>query len=292
MFKLGMIGAENSHSIQISTLCNVEKVVPVRVPILWGEAPKYSKITAERGQIPEVVDDWREMLGKVDGVMIDHRHPEAHYEPAKFFIENGVPAFVDKPFTHSLRTAKHLLDLAEKGGVPVMSFSAIPVRPPFQEFRREVEAAGVVRAVNSNGPVDLKSRWGGVFFYGIHQVDAIIELLGANVRNVVCNRNHPNGVLCLMYPEGVVATINCLKKGGGGFHWRVCTDNGILFHPRPDAKPATENPYIKSAQLIHDLLKNGKSPFSRERMLAPIAVLEAAQKSLDKGGIPVKVAKF
>jgi len=292
MLKLGMIGAENSHSVQISTLCNVEKIAPVRVPLLWGEAPKFSKVTAEKGQIPEVVKDWREMLGRVDGVMIDHRHPGEHFEPAEFFVRNGVPAFVDKPFTHSLRRGKRLLDLAAEKGVPVMSFSAVPVRPPFRAFKSEVDAAGTVRAVNSSGPVDLKSRWGGVFFYGIHQVDAIIELLGTNVRSVVCSRNHPNAVISLLYPNGVVATINCLKEGGGGFHWRVCTDSGVLTHPAKDDKPSTENPYVSSVALIHEFLKKKRSPFSRERILAPIATLEAIQKSLDQGGVPVKVPAF
>jgi len=287
MLKLGIIGAENSHSYSVAKLCNVEKAVPMTVPMIWGETPEFAKVAAEKGAIPEIVNDWREMLGKVDGVMIDHRHPAPHYEPAKFYLEHKVPCFVDKPFTYRLHEAKSLLDLAEKMKTGICTFSAIPIQTAFQDFKKQVVASAPVRAVNSSGPVDIESKWGGIFFYGIHQVDAIIELLGTNVESVFVHRNPPNAVATMMYRGGTVATINCIKEGGGGFHWTVCTDKGVLTQ----SDKRDSNPYLPSVRLIQQLIETNKTLFPRERMLAPVAVLEAMEKSIETGR-PVAVPRL
>ena len=287
MLKLGIVGAENSHSYQVGKLCNIEKAVPLRVPVIWGETMKFAKTAAEIGSIPNIVKDYREMLGQVDGVMIDHRHPAPHFEVAKFFVENKMPVFVDKPFCYRLRQARALLDLARKKRVAITTFSAIPVQNAFQAFKKKLLKSGTVRALNTSGPADLKSKYGGIFFYGIHQVDSIIELLGTDVKNCFVQRNGLNGVATIMYTNGAVATMNCIKEGGGGFHWRACTDKGVLIQDGTrDPKP-----YMRTINIIHKLLKTRKNPFPRERMLATIAVLEAMEKSL-KIGKPVKVAKL
>jgi hypothetical protein len=143
-----------------------------------------------------------------------------------------------------------------------------------------------VLAVNSSGPVDLKSKWGGVFFYGIHQVDAVIELMGTDVKRVSLQRSGENGIATIFFRDGAVATINCIKSGGR-FHWQACCEKGVVT--QADARDPS--PYLSSAKLIRDLIGKGKQPFSRERMLAPVAVLEAMQKSLNTGK-PVSVAKL
>ena len=121
------------------------------------------------------------MLGKVDGVMIDHRHAKYHFEPAKFFLSNGVPTFVDKPFTFTLAEGKKLVAIARRKKTPVTSFSSNPLQQNFADFKAAVAKLGEVYSLTTAGPADIESQWGGIFFYGIHQVDAIVALLGASV---------------------------------------------------------------------------------------------------------------
>lgn len=286
MLTLGIIGAENSHSYNIAKTCNIDKSVPMRVPLIWGETAKFARHAAELGQIAGIVKDWRELTGKVDGIMIDHRHPTPHFEVARFFIEKRVPLFVDKPFTYRLRHGKELLDLARRKRVPICTFSSIPLQTAFQRFKKQLTKSGTIRAVNSTGPVDLKTKYGGIFFYGIHQVDGIVELLGTDVKSVFVHKHLPNGVATLLFRSGAVATINCIKEGGG-FHWMADTDKGILTQ----AHKYVAEPYRSSARIIYNLLKTKKNPFARERMLAPVAILEALEKSI-KTGRPARVAEL
>ncbi|MBT3376864.1 MAG: Gfo/Idh/MocA family oxidoreductase [Lentisphaerae bacterium] len=286
MLRMGIIGAENSHCAAIARLLNVEQALPCRVVSVWGEAPRFARQSAEVGQIPEIVADWRAMLGKVDGVMITHRHAKYHAEVARFFVRNGVPCFVDKPFTFTLREGKSLCRLSRKHGVPIISFSVRVLHKTFRDFREAVKGVGDVAFLNSTGPADLKSKYGGVFFYGIHQVDPVIELFGNQVDTAFIRPHRAGGIATLTYKRGPVVTINCVNNGFRGFHSTVVGDGGLVdWTFGRDASP-----HIVGARLFVDMFRTGEEPIPHERMLAPIAVLEALAESLETGRT-VKVAR-
>ena len=285
MLKLGIVGAENSHCLRIAELCNIKKAVACRATMVWGEAPRFAKASAAAGRIPTIVKDWRDMLGQVDGIMITHRHAKYHAEVARFFVNHGVPCFVDKPFTFTLAEGKSLCRLARKKRVAIVSFSVKVYHQTFRDFRKALKGIGKVRFFTSTGPVDLESTYGGVFFYGIHQVDPVIELFGNQVETASLHARGKDGVATLTYRNGPIVTINCARDRGG-FHASVVGDQGMLdWNFTNDPKP-----YIAGARLFTRMFRTGKAPIPYERMLAPVAVLEALAKSL-KLGRPVKVAK-
>ncbi len=280
MLKLGIIGSENSHSFKIATLCNVEKRIPIEVTHLWGETEESARQSAEKGSIPRIVVDWREMLGQVDGIMIDHRNGDRHEEPAEYFISKGVPTFVDKPMTCRLSSSRRLLELGCRHSVPVLTFSAKPIQKAFKEFAARVEAAGSARAVHSCGPANIQSPHGGIFFYGIHQVDAIVEMMGCKATEVACHRSGRNAVGVILFSGGRSATVQLIEEGSPRFHWTAhLTDGESLTH----ADLSDADPYLSSGELIYGLLSKGEVPFSAERMLAPIAILEAFSRALASG---------
>jgi len=281
---LGIIGAENSHSFKIAEICNVRKSVPLRVTHIWGETKSLAKLAAEKGSIPEIVTDWKKLSGKVDGIMIDHRHGDEHGEVARYFIEAGIPVFVDKPITCDLAEAKKLFTLAEKRKCPIITFSSKPLQKCFQSALKKIGHESVL-IFNSSGPSDLLSKYGGVFFYGIHQVDCAVEVFGIDALSVSLHPSGPNAVATIEFSGDRLATLNLIKSHSAGFHWRFCTDHGD--HVLPDKNDPV--PYLNSAKLVSDFLKTGAVPFTRERMLAPIAILEALKTAFTRGGkVPVK----
>jgi predicted dehydrogenase len=287
MLKIGIVGAENSHCPGTAKLCNVQKKINCRVVAVWGERPKFAKAAAEAGDIPTIVKDWRDMLGLVDGVMIDHRHAKYHAEVATFFVENGVPCFVDKPFTYTLAEGKKLCALAARKGVPITTFSTIAMQDDFKAFKKAVRKIGPVISLTTSGPVDLKSKWGGIFFYGIHQVDAIIDLLGTDVARVNVQKHGRDGLATLLYKDGPMVTMYCVKDGPYGFHWSAIGQKGTVdWTARFDT-----DAYLAGARVYTRMFRTGKEPYSRERMLAPVAVLEAMDRSL-KQHKSVKVPDF
>jgi predicted dehydrogenase len=276
MLKIGIVGAENTHCPSIAKLCNVEKAVEARVVAVWGETREFAESAAKTGEIPSIVNDWRDMAGQVDGVMIDHRHAGPHAEAATYFVKKGVPCFVDKPFTFTLAEGKRLCALARRKGVPITSFSTVVLQQNFGQFKEAVGKIGTVVNFATAGPCDLKSKYGGVFFYGIHQVDPIIELFGTGVDRVYVKPHAKGGVAVLTYKSGPLVTLSFVNNGNHKFHWTAIGDKEIVAWPHTN----DESVYLKGARLFTEMFASGKDPFAHERFLAPVAVLEAMAKSL------------
>ena len=110
--------------------------------------------------------------------------------------------------------------------------------------------------------------------------------MGPDARKVYACKNGPNAVVTILYKDGVIVTMNCLKEDTGGFHFRACTPNGILTYQGERGPQRHE----ATARALHRFLKTGINPVSREEMLAPIAILDAIRKSFDTGRT-VNVAK-
>ena len=287
MLKIGIIGAKNSHCANIARICNVQKLVPARVVAVWGETKLLAQTVAKAAQIPTIAQDWRDMAGLVDGVIIDHRHAKFHVAPARFFLERGVPCFVDKPFTFTFREGKSLCALARRTKTPLTSFSVIPLEPSFQHFKKLCRKAGRLANVNFSGPADLQDKDGGVFFYGIHQVDAMVELLGGDVDLVRVLSHGNGGVAMITYKDGPIVTLNLLNNGFGEFHWSAVGETKVVscLHNYDSAR------YLRGARLFTTMFRTGREPFPHERFLAPIAILEAINKSW-KLGKPVTVTSM
>jgi len=284
--RLGIVGAENSHSFKIAQVCNQLKKVPMRVTHLWGETRESAESSAKKGAIPKIVSDWKRLAGEVDGVMIDHRHGAMHAPVATYFIERGIPTFIDKPMTCNLQEAKSLFSLAEKHGAPLMTFSAKPLQLPLRRLLGKVRGEEEIVALNSTGSCNLESKYGGVFFYGIHQVDCVIEAMGVEAEYVTLRKFGNHGMASIEFEGGRIATLNLLAMDVP-MVWQFCTDKGV-HHFRDKIGPHV---YVEGSKLINAFVRSGTAPFDRRRMLAPIAILEALQKACDTGR-RVKVSKF
>ncbi|MEC8932512.1 MAG: hypothetical protein VYB08_13900, partial [Candidatus Latescibacterota bacterium] len=163
----------------IARVLNVDKKIPgVRATHVWGETRTYARDASERGEIPTIVRRAEEMIGEVDAVVVDHRHGRDHLPAALPFLETRVPLFVDKPFCYRKAEGRKFLARARQLKVPVCSFSTLPKQASFKQLSKDVKKLGKIQTVISTGPCDIKSKWGGIFFYGIHQVDMILRLTG------------------------------------------------------------------------------------------------------------------
>ena len=290
MIRIGIIGAENTHSAAIARTINVNKLVPgCRVVAIWGETDELATRTAEAGEIPTIVNKTTDMLGMIDALIVDHRHAKYHLPAAAPFLEAKLPMFIDKPFCYRLADGKAFLARARKLGVPVTSYSSVPTQKQFAAFVKKVGKAGAVRSCGTAGTVDLKSPYGGVFFYGIHQVDMILEAFGTDVTAVAVDtaRGSEHATASLFFTDGKVATMHCLKGANTGFQIFAVTDDGPVA-----AKIASDaNPYLTSTRRFCQMFKTGVEPVDHQRILAPVAVLEAMDKAI-RTGKTVRVEKI
>ena len=126
MLKLGIVDFDSSHCVEFTKRLNhlaIDKEQWVEGAKIVLGCPGESKLSPER--IPgftktmkelgvELIDKPGDMIGKVDGLLIEAVDGSVHLERAKPFLEAGIPCYVDKPFACSLADAKAMVALAEK----------------------------------------------------------------------------------------------------------------------------------------------------------------------------------
>lgn len=286
--KIGIVGAENSHTVAIAKTLNIEKAVPgVEVTHVWGETAEFADKAAKDGQIPNIVQNAPDMIGQVDGVAVDHRHAKFHLPAAKPFVEAGVPVFVDKPFCIDLKEGLDFVKLARAKNVPISSYSVLPLQQSAAEFRQAMQGLGKPRSIVTAGPVEIESQYGGVYFYGIHQVDFLLSLVEAVPLSVSTTRQGDDGLATITFDSGMLGVVHCLKGWSGGFTGSVFGDAKPYHHH--SALAWDENIYLSGVRRFCKMFETKQEPVKPVSYLRPVAVLAAMQASFDTGK-PVAVA--
>jgi len=273
--RIGVIGAENSHTNILSKMFNIEKKFPgVEITHLWGETDEFAAKAAKAGNIPNIVKDQKEMLGKIDALVVDHRHPKYHLEAATPFVKAGIPTFVDKPFCYRVAEGRKFLALAEKTGTPVTSFSSIANSYATYDIKAQLENMKDINHVIRFGPVDLDSQWGGVFFYGVHCLQPLMVMFGEDVDRVKVTRDGIKGSAALVFKNGLYATM-IFKNISYGWETFVETKKGLveLKSRVPETEPGKI--YVDMVEMF----RTRKEPRTHQNILKEIAILEAMEKS-------------
>jgi predicted dehydrogenase len=271
--RVGIIGAENSHTVSFGKIFNQEKRFPgVEVVAVWGETEEFAQTAAQKGSIPRIVQDQLELLDLVDAVIIDHRHPKYHAAAAIPFLEAGIPTFIDKPFTYRSQEARNILDLAEKKGTPITCLSSIGFGPGVEDMKKQLENLGDISSIIITGPADISSKYGGIFFYGIHMLERLFKLFGDDIESVRATRHGPITTFQYKFRTGHLATAILADS------WRVyCLVEDQLQEIRPRFE-SDDSLWMYSA--IVRMFQTGQEPRSHESILRTVTTLEAMERSV------------
>jgi len=271
--RVGIIGAENSHTVNFGRMFNVDKKFPgVEVVAVWGETDEFAKSAAERGSIPRIVKEQSQLLGMIDALIIDHRHAKYHAAAAIPFIEAGIPTFIDKPFTYRVQEAQNLLDLAEKHKTPITCLSGLGIGPGVDDMAAQVSEMDEIGPILVTGPADVDSKYGGIFFYAVHFVERMFKVFGDDVVSVRATRHGSHTSFQYKYSSGNLATAFLAND----WYVHVLTKDGWLeIKPRSDIE---DRLYMYSA--IVKMFQTGEEPRSHESILKVVSTLEAMERSV------------
>jgi predicted dehydrogenase len=275
--RIGIIGAENSHTVGYGRMFNTDKKFPgVEVLYVWGETEEFAKNAMEKGNIPNMVKDPLEMLGKIDALIVDHRHAKYHLEAATPFIKAGIPTFIDKPFCYRVSEGKEFLALARKTGTPVSSYSTVAYTNATLDWKKQVAAMGKINQVIRYGTVDIESEYGGIFFYGVHLLQPVMNIFGEDIERVKVTRNGKKGSASLVFKSGLFATLIFKIVYSPNWETFVETTEGLV---ELKSRVTESDPEICYVDMV-EMFRTGKEPRSHESILSDVAVLEALEKSV------------
>jgi predicted dehydrogenase len=232
----------------------------------------------KEGSIPEMVTDPIDMLGKIDALVVDHRHPKYHLEAATPFVEAGIPTFIDKPFCYRVSEGEAFLAMAREKGTPVTSFSSILQSDATFDIKEQLESMPEIGHIVSMGPADIESAYGGIFFYGVHLVEPVLYWFGDDVKQVRISKNGKNATASLGYEDGKLITL-IFNEFYYGWDTYAETREGIR---KLESRVGESDPPRHYVDMV-EMFRTGKEPRSHQSILASVAVLQALEKSVVSG---------
>lgn len=274
---IGIIGAENSHTAGFGKTFNIDKKFPgCEIKYVWGETDAFAKAAMEKGNIPNQVKDPLEMLGKIDALIVDHRHPKYHLKAAEPFVKAGIPTFIDKPFCYRASEGKAFLEMARKIGTPITSYSSIAQSDITFDLKKQLESMDKIIQVVRTGKVDLDSVYGGVFFYGVHIVQPLMYMFGEDIQRVKITRNGSHGNASVQFNSGLFATLIFKEKA---YNWETFVETQKEYiELKPQVKET--NPARNDVDMV-EMFRTGKEPRSHQSIINTVSVLEALEKSAE-----------
>lgn len=209
MYRVGVIGSENSHAMAFSQIFNLSgEYEDIRVVAIYGEDDQASKKIHEECGV-EIMNP-EEMLGKVDAVMVTSRNGMLHSGYARPFIEAGIPAFIDKPIANCAKEAEDIVALAHQKDVPVMGGSAVKLVKDTLELKAVADAAkaeGKLIGGHVFAPVNMVNEYGNFYFYASHLAEIALTIFGYNPIAVQAAVNK-TGVAAVMEYDDYAVTIH------------------------------------------------------------------------------------
>jgi predicted dehydrogenase len=300
MIRLGVLDFDTSHVVEFTRRLNhktpdkdqwvdgAEVVVacPGSSKIMPERIPDYVKQMQQMG-VP-LVDRPADMIGKVDGMLIESQEGGAHREAARPFLEAGIPCFVDKPFACSTADARRIAELAARKGVPVFSSSSLRYGAELVSFAADPKRGKLIGAL-AYGPAPLFEKDPalnpGLYHYGIHAVEILYTLMGPGCRRVSCTHEKGADVVTGQWKDGRLGSVRGIREGKADYGALLFTDKGV--RPLPiDARYA----YRDLLREIVRMFQTKKAPVDVAVTVEIVAFIEAANKSAANHGAGETVA--
>ncbi len=283
-FRIGIIGTENSHAYAFSTYFNKPdengnyRYPDCRVTLVYGHYPEESEKVVREYGADAVAESIEQMVANVDAVMVTARDGKFHYEFVKPFIEAGIPAFVDKPFTVAEQEAIDLVELAKAKKVPLTGGSMLKFSPTIAQLKAKVQELGADLVSGSlSAPLNMDNPYSGFFFYSSHLCEMTLEVFGYRPRSVYAVK-HNGGSVCAIVDYGAFSITNHFNDGAYQYA-------GSVFGKKEQmvSEVVLDGCGEAECDAFVEMLRTGKMAHSYEELSAPVFYLNAVKESYESG---------
>jgi len=285
MFRIGIIGTENSHAMAFSRNINLPDPVigdipysDVRVVGVYGPDIESARIIKAETGADFIAKSVEEFHGKVDAMMITSRKGSVHSEYAMPFIEKGMPLFIDKPFTSDVTEAEKLILAAQKSGSKLCGGSSC--RRAYdvlmlQNSVRNLRASGDIISASMNFAADPDSEYDGFYFYASHLVEMALTVFGHDVRSIICVEKDGSR-LCIWRYDDIDVSLHFTKDNYNSSAVIYAKSGNIMRNI--DMSLVYQH---EVAQFVH-MLRTGEMLEPYENLVLPVRMIAAVEESAVK----------
>ncbi|MBI4120273.1 MAG: hypothetical protein HY454_02290 [Parcubacteria group bacterium] len=307
MINLGIIGLNegNGHPFSYSAIFNgydheaLEKRCPyelireylsrehrnenlldsAKVTHIWTQEKKLSEDVAAVSKIPNIVDEYTDLIGMVDAVILSRDDVANHLEMMRPFLQKKVPLFIDK----QLVATKDELDEFMKLSGPeylFMAGSSVRYTRDLAKAKRDLQL-GTVQSIHGVS----RESW---MRYGHHLFEGIVALWGLDidwVRSLSHQEDHD--IVQVHYGSGPNVTLEFIKDAHLPIQFTVYSTGA-----EPYVVPFTDYFYSfrEILKTFVSMVATGKPGIPHQETLGIAKVILAGDISKQNNGIAVSPA--
>ena len=305
--RIGLVGLDTSHVTAFTSLLNdpahADHVPGARVvagfkggsPDVEASATRIDKFTAElrdKWKV-EIVESIEALTSKVDAVMVTSVDGRVHLAQARPVIAARKPLFVDKPMAASTKDGTEMVRLAKAAGTPIFSASSRRYADDVLALQGD-QKAGAVLGAATYGPATLEPHHPDLFWYAVHAVETLYQLMGKGCVSV--SRTHTEGtdVVVGTWGDGRVGTVRGVRSGKYSSYGHTIFGANAIVSATSDTPPPAgakrRADYYGLLTRAIEFFKTGVAPVSPDETLETLAFMEAADLSKARNGAAVKLA--
>ena len=284
MFRIGIIGSDNSHASAFSKLANLPQengsfLFPdVKITHILGDTPLSASSVAKACRIPHTVQNLEEMYNQVDAVMIVYRHGGTHFQSALPFLERGIPVWIDKPVTIDPEECRKLIRLAESrktilAGGSTCKYCPDVLRLKSEFLRLQDDSAFISGAFNFPGEID--SPYGGIYFYGGHAAEILTTIFGTEVRSIKADVHCGNLIAIAKY-DSFTVTVNFSEVPS--FYAALYASSEVVW-----SGIDISGIYLQGFEKFVEALRRNSPVEPPESLLLPVRILNALDLAIRDG---------
>jgi predicted dehydrogenase len=136
---------------------------------VWAQEREIAEHISKSALIPNVVEDFADMIGHIDGLLLARDDADMHPYFAAPFLDAGIPIYIDKPLAFAVDEAQRMINRQRYPG-QIFSCSALKYANELTLTDEELAGLGRIRYVAATVPNDWDK-------YAIHAIDPILQLV-------------------------------------------------------------------------------------------------------------------
>ncbi len=285
--KVALIGLDTSHTIEFAKRMQSpdcpksERVDGMRaVSCLRFSTPFQSEegLNARQQQLTAwgipVMTSFDEAVADCDAVMLEINDPSLHLEYVKRCADLGKPIFLDKPLADNLENGREIGRIASERNLRMFTSSSLRFVP---EVRTACAAMPNPSYSYAYGILGKAAAGSSIIWYGIHSFEMLQMMMGNGAAKVTTTPDSSGVVVVVEYVDGRRGVVE-LTVGAGIFGGMLKTGE----HAVPFAIVDDGRDYTELVRAVAKFFSGGEAPVGLEASLEIIAMLDAAERSLQE----------
>lgn len=293
--RAGIIGTDTSHVPQFTKILNSHPEWKVKVvaafkggspdlPISANRLEGFAKTISEEQGV-ELVDSIEALLAKVDVVLLTSVDGRPHLAQVTPVFKAGKRVFIDKPLAASLDDVRRIVQLSKETGTPFFSASSVRFHPDLDRLRESPDVGKVTR-VQASYVLNTIPFHPDLFYYGIHGVEALYEVMGTGCVRVSRKIEGDADITTCHWKDGRVGVYRGLPKADRD--QPLLTVSGDRGTASTSGAPANEEILRAIAEFFH----TGRSPVDMAQTVEVFEFMTAAQVSKERNGAEVALEEL